>query len=277
MNDLIAWLTTNSTLMIRIGFTAILLLSVVYIYRHFFITKTTEVGGKKNTAAGSSEADANGDEASDTKGPSKTSAESAATDTTQLREKIEVLSKENSQLKNRVTEMQSELLHTQKKLEQSAEVASATKTEGSAEAGEESDGSDLSEMRKKMEQLESRLAEYEIIAEDISEIGQLRQENADLKQQLAGSIPATEFEPEPEIQIEPELSSDQLLDEMLAESESNRIQNEEVPAEELATEPESPSAVPTQSIKLISEKEVSKTEKELMTQFEETNRQKKGS
>jgi hypothetical protein len=223
--------------------------------------------------------------------------------------------------------MQSELLNaqtnaqpniqpnTQEKSEQSAEpdMASAEVRESTAGDGAASD-QELSEMRQTIEKLESRLAEYEIIAEDISEIGQLRQENADLKKQLtsgpaAVSAPATtaksetakretagpetaELETaavtedviadtiedviEPAAAEEEALNSDQLLDEILAESKANRALTDSSDIPPDATEPES--AAPSgQSMKLVSEKEVTKTEKELMAQFEETNRQKKGS
>ncbi len=77
------------------------------------------------------------------------------------------------------------------------------------------------QMVVKVKELESRLSEYEIIADDIAELSQLRADNAKLKEQLSkvqGSAPAAAeiLEPKPVAAATEELSAQAAIDALFA-------------------------------------------------------------
>jgi hypothetical protein len=244
MNDFINWIAVNDTLLIRVGFTAVLVLVIVYIYRFFFVPKInipvdesqTKVIIEKSTQV-------------ENKPAEEKAASFDLSVVAKKTEEIESLKAELAKLKIQAADSEKEISSLKEKAEmQSAETAganeeNATRSEAAsmATSNNEASNSDLvSNLNSKIEQLESRLAEYEIIAEDISEISQLRQENAELKKKLAAEPTA--------------LTED-----------TETAQPEEVIADEPIATAE---AVSTEAIRLVSEKDVSESEIELINQFE---------
>lgn len=188
MNAIITWVAINNTLLIRIGFSAVVILVLVYIFRFFFMPPVSVV---KDEGVGS--------------GLSK------AVDGQQNRSDMNI--EELAELQLEVESLKSEL----KKAidEKSRIVANASNLSAAAgasalgTAGQSiQEGADLttptalsnknnmqedveqklatdSALTKKLSDLEARLSEYEIIAEDIAEIGKLKQENENLKIKIA--------------------------------------------------------------------------------------------
>lgn len=118
-------------------------------------------------------------------------------------------------------------------VQSSASLASKSQT-SEANASVESETSINPEVVKvneamvvKVKELESRLAEYEIIADDIAELSQLRADNAKLKEQLSQSQtsnlkPSTESQPPEEsmaaVQSSADLSGQAMVDALFAEA-----------------------------------------------------------
>lgn len=75
----------------------------------------------------------------------------------------------------------------------------ASPAEVSAPASEVGGSADLTEeianYKKKIEELETRLSDYEVIAEDISDLHRLREENEKLKAQVSGTDVSNQVEP----------------------------------------------------------------------------------
>lgn len=178
MNDIIGWLATNNALMIRIGFSAVAVLVVAYVFRLFFMPRDVE---KVVTA--------------------DSMATSSATGSMNIEELAE-LQTEIDTLKEKVKMIETEKIELQKQLyEQPVTLETATasspdsvvkvapqidpvnRAEGSADSLNKMNV-EHGELIEKIQQLEARLAEYEIIAEDIADVGLLKSENAELKLQL---------------------------------------------------------------------------------------------
>ncbi len=175
MNELINWVARNNTLMIQSGFTIVLLLVVIYIYRLFFVD-------------------------------SGTSAVSAAdqSDVGQISQKIDLLLQQHKsegalrmssgtaeagsnsadvdRLRAEINTLRSALNESEKKVFDMSPTAAIDPSafEENNEAIEK-----MTEMKLKVEKLEARLEEYDIISEDIAELSQLRAENAEMKKKLA--------------------------------------------------------------------------------------------
>ena len=266
MNDIINWIAINNTLMIRIGFIAILILLVIYIFRFFFIPKIIIVNESLDLKETKNITEKN-KESEHTESDEPIFEEKLETITNQNFAEIEKFKFEVSKLKSQLSE--SEALVSQL---QTTNVASEENENGPAGINESPAMDEEAavvevkkKLNKKIEQLESRLSEYEIIAEDISEIGQLRKENAELKQKLDKEAATVETASEELFEINesvPETSeiSDAVLEAMLQTPENS------TPPDENASS----------SIKLTSEKVVTKSERELIDQFEEIS-SKKGS
>ena len=248
MNNFINWLAVNNTLMIRIGFTAILGLLVVYVFRYFFVPKVTLVNenesGSERTIKATSidEADLEKRRMVEEKQAQYYASE------------IEKHLIENARLKDQL--MDSNTLVTELKEKNQAlsdvnqalgEAASTPTPADPKVAGTESDPEFVSELKNKVSSLESRLSEYEIIAEDISEIGQLRKENADLRKKLsaepepnAESLPEDELiaaEINPEIQDIP-IAESEVVALVVAEPVNEQIESVEVQPEATIEEPQ---------------------------------------
>lgn len=155
MNKVIDWLATNNTLMIKIGFTSVLLLMVVYAFRFFFVPRINVVAGaeedkpksdskkeksekkqKSEDTAGAelSEAVNPAPETSKLEGaaveqaPAKTEVTEAAaaavatgnaTDSEEFKQKLQEIQKlkdENAQLKTQASEAQSKVTELESKL-----------------------------------------------------------------------------------------------------------------------------------------------------------------
>jgi hypothetical protein len=190
MNDLIGWLTTNNTLMIRIGFSAVAVLAVAYVFRVFFMPRNVEKAVvaddmKASSATGSM----NIEELAELQ-----------TEIDTLKEKVKVIENEKIELQKQIrvppVSLEADVIsstndETQNKSKNDpAAAAQSTEalTQMTAEHGE---------LVVKIQQLEARLAEYEIIAEDIADVGQLKSENAELKVKLEEALLKTA---EPKIQ-----------------------------------------------------------------------------
>lgn len=281
MNDIINWIATNDTLLIRIGFTAILVLVIVYVYRFFFVPKINIVA-EASTAV-------NTDKPSGTESgkpaDEKTGAAPQSFDLSVVAKKTE----EIENLKLELTKLKTQVGDSEKIIADLKEQAAAQPMPAQAENGGTSSGTNaagasadpdlIATLNGQIEQLQNRLAEYEIIAEDISEISQLRQENSELKKKLgASSATVSEAPVEVEKKSEPvaefnEPSQDPIVEEPPPEETpvEEVAVNEEVAEIAAAPETESEKAerVSAESIKLVSDKEVTSTEKELINQFEE--------
>lgn len=239
MNDIINWIATHNTLMIRTGFTAILVLIIIYMYRFFFVAKVEVVPeamkAKQKT------------EASEAAAEKSLALEVHAAEINSKNNEIESLKAEAVKLKTQLTDAESQIENLKAgggaESANSAEPAPAAAPTPTSDA-EGADTDLIASLNAKIAQLQARLTEYEIIAEDISEIGQLREENSELKKKLnEGAASAkTETIEAPEIELEtssePELNSNEM--------------------------------------NLVSEKDVSENEKQLLDHFEEAA-QKKGS
>ena len=194
MNELINWMARHNTLMIQSGFTIVLILSVVYVYRLFF---SSQSGGESaEDLTGLNEKLAQLIQQQTQRGASVT-ARPEAGDTPQAGAvpasvEVEAMQKEIAQLK--------EQLHVAEK-----KIFELTPTDGSvpvaeaASAGTSSsksvssleDEAQTSALKAKVQELEARLSEYDIIADDIAELSQLRADYALLKkknEELAAQV-----------------------------------------------------------------------------------------
>lgn len=190
MNELINWVAQNNSLMIQSGFTIILVLVVVYIYRMFFIPDEVETEASSEVALLNQKIN----QLLDQQTKAALSGQSAATldengepqDVEKLKSEIFKLRELLNESEKKVFEMaptgKAEVVATpaQQQTVDSVEAASKDKTT-SAESGAQ-----VAELNTKIQQLETRLAEYDIIAEDIAELSQLRSENSEMKKKLEG-------------------------------------------------------------------------------------------
>ncbi len=207
MNELINWVARNNTLMIQSGFTIVLLLLVVYIYRLFFVS---------------------------------TGATSGATgDVNQLNDKIEQLLQQKlspsaggtaggaesageiERLRAEITTLKATLNESEKKVFE----LTPTTDQGALEANNINQEQIL-ELTKKIENLEARLAEYDIISDDIAELSQLRAENSEMKSKLGAA--GTEAS-------SPPITKDSAESEDL-EVDADFTQQEESPPPDVSTE-----------------------------------------
>jgi regulator of replication initiation timing len=190
MNDIINWIALNNSLMIKIGFSAVVLLLAVYVFRFFFMPSISVVENAVKSDSPKPNSDMN----------------------------IEEL----AELQAEVDTLKAKLKELQKGEQKAAAAQAATPSAGletvtpSAPAAQDADPSAAKELKEKIRVLESRLSEYEIIAEEIAEIGKLKQENEDLKQKLKAA-PEKNAEVATEQTIEEPLGnpSDQEIDDLL--------------------------------------------------------------
>jgi len=270
MNDIINWVALNNTLMIRIGFSAVVLLLVVYAFRFFFMPSISVV-------------------ASETASKDKDAKSSEDVHIEELAE----LQSEIDTLKAKLKEIQSA------EPKPAAGAVAATGGAGLEAVNPSEPGvaavndSAAKELKEKIKTLEARLSEYEIIAEEIAEIGKLRIENLKLKELLARgpaeSKPSEDFiEPSTEAAPAEEAVSDNEIDALLGAVDENTAADAENPlaAEDSATEAVlggvsvaedeaiavsgMAEASPEKELFIIhSEVEVTEEEKELIASFEQ--------
>lgn len=267
MNEIINWLALNNTLMIRIGFSAVILLIVVYVFRFFFVPSVKQV----SEVAESSDADVSKVEVSK---PESTSSDSISS------EELTKLQAEISTLKYKLKEAEAEknTLAAQSVSASSAVSAGAAGVEMVSESQANSakapvaDTTAQKELEEKVKMLEARLQEYEIIAEDIAEVGRLRQENETLKAkitQVATEVSVAEVaQPEPEVQAEP-VTED--LSEASQEASASDLLDSYVSAKTTPVEVNDMSR-----IVITSDVEVTPEEKNALNDFENFQMKKKG-
>ncbi|MGZ3726659.1 MAG: hypothetical protein ACXWQQ_12700 [Pseudobdellovibrio sp.] len=213
MNAIINWVALNNTLLIRIGFSAVIILILVYAYRFFFVPEISVVETEQSRAA---------------KSAAKAGSDLNIEELAELQLEVENL---KSQLKQAVAEKAAASVSSVGSTEAMATPASAgldMVAEQTKQLLEERTKSEK-ELSDKVKNLEARLSEYEIIAEDIAEISKLKQENESLKTKLAeneaapvkaraadpAEVPRTETPPETfqeEVQIEEVMAVDEAVD-----------------------------------------------------------------
>ena len=299
MNNFINWVAVNNTLMIRIGFTAILALLVIYVFRLFFLPKVNLVNELPDSESSDVAKPGGKLDEDDLEKRKMVEQKQAQYYTNEIEKSLIEVSKLKDQL------MDTNVIVADLK-EKNLELTNQTKNVV-VEASAAGDPEDVAGLKNKVESLEARLSEYEIIAEDISEIGQLRKENAELKKQVElTQAAAVELPlPDPELELEPEpvpepeivakpaavesLDEGQIADLLQAmeatssdapEDLSGLIEEvrlgdpviEENVVEEIKIE-ETTAASP---IRLVGDKEVSAGERDMLDHFEEISK-KKGS
>lgn len=236
MNELINWVALNNTLMIRIGFSAVLLLLIAYVFRYFFVPKIDVVTQAEEAAAMEELA-----AAKDAKSINEIPAEIEQGRT----EEIINLKAEVETLKSQI-----------QTLPKATGVAAATAAASAANtAANTAAAAPVNEnaLVTKIQTLEARLSEYEIIAEEIAEIGLLREENAAMKAKLAAA--GSEAAPSVEVPLVEEPAADG--------PDSKYDAYEKVPPPE-----------PESQLVITSEVEVSLDEQALINDFEEMIRKK---
>jgi hypothetical protein len=175
MNAIINWLALNNTLMIKIGFSAIILLIVVYVFRFFFVPRVKQVSDPSELVD-SEDLTPNKNEA-----PKDTAVAFASEDITKLHAEI-------STLKYKLKEAEAEKASLANQATTSGSVGNAAAAGAGLEMVSEATTQNTAaqgELEEKIKLLEARLSEYEIIAEDIAEISKLRQENEELKAKIS--------------------------------------------------------------------------------------------
>ena len=242
MNELINWVALNNTLMIRIGFSAVLLLVIIYVFRYFFIPRISFVTQAEEAAAA--------DEAQTAK-EQKPAVETLAAEEQARTEEIEVLKAEVESLKAQIQELPAAAVSAV-----AATIATTAAPAPFSVAGTTAPPVKEDELVTKIQSLEARLSEYEIIAEEIAEISILREENAELKARLAGALIPEAIEPEA---VAEPMAETELLEPITTNYDADE-KNPPVEAES--------------QLVITSEVEVSQDEQALINDFEEMIRKK---
>lgn len=180
MNEIINWIAQYNTLVIQVAFSIVLLLILIYVYRLFFVNSgssgsiesSTELGELNQKLAQLLE----GQKASGIQVIEKVvPAVAAVGGASDAVSEIEQLKAENAKLRTQLNESEKKVF----------ELTPIAGPEDSLKDDEPKiDPAQVVELNKKIEELQSRLSEYDIIADDIAELGQLRAENADLKRKM---------------------------------------------------------------------------------------------
>ena len=189
MNEIITWSAQHNTIVIQVVFSIVLLLILVYVYRLFFVNSATPGAGEssveltevnqkldqlleqqKNSGIQVIEKVIPVQVDADVKAVADAMAAPAANSA-----ELDQAKAENAKLKAQLNELEKKLFEL-------------TPTAGAEAAAQDDsskvDSAQLVELNKKIEELQSRLSEYDIIADDIAELSQLRAENAELKKKI---------------------------------------------------------------------------------------------
>jgi len=164
MENVLQFIANYNTQIIKGGFAIVFLLLIIYVYRLFFVASATAPEGSLNT-------DALEQKLNQLLENQKTKA------ATEPAEVSDVATAEIDRLKLEVYGLKQQLAEAEKKAVEV--VATAAPSAPAADPNTPSPA-----QAELIKSLESRLAEYEIIAEDIAELTQLRNENTSLKAQL---------------------------------------------------------------------------------------------
>lgn len=156
------------------------------------------------------------------------------------------------ELQKKLTELQNQLNQQvqatntitgeKKKLE---EQLAAAKANAGAGGGEGADPAELDTLKKKIAELEGRLAEYSVIEDDLANLKRLQQENAELKKQLGGAAPAVAA-PAAEAATEDEAPAAAEAAEAKPDEDASAEADAAEPEVEAAAEAEAPTDTPTQ-------------------------------
>ncbi len=285
MNELINWVSLNNTLMIQICFTVVLVLLVVYVYRLFFVVSS----GPAETSSGNFEVSQlnqkieqllqqkiDGQSNANSNPGNVSSGQVASAASSSDRAEVQQLRAEVSTLRNALNESEKKVFD----MSPSATSDAAGLVEN--KIGEEK----AAELSAKVEQLEARLAEYDVIAEDIAELSQLRSENSELKKRLNLSddtmMMDSVSENPAEVNIDSHSSEQPLsqntIDELLGESvdlpkEFSAVESQEdtqvpdiIPEAKSTSKPEGPAKVEPFISELNSE--ILDVEKSVLNEFE---------
>ena len=192
MEKAIYFLAAYNPQIIQAGFAVVLLLIIVYVYRVFFMATDSTVDSADFNHSPAIEQKLN-QILEQQKSKSTGGAATNSTSTARSHNAEEEIDK----LKAEIYNLRQQLNETEKKVfdggsatsEQFAGVSSGSRTSSdNGGAGAISEAAH-EEFVVKVKELESRLAEYEIIADDIAELSQLRADNARLKEQLSNFQP----------------------------------------------------------------------------------------
>jgi DNA repair exonuclease SbcCD ATPase subunit len=217
MENVLQFIATYNTQLIKAGFGIVFLLLIVYVYRLFFVTSAATTGG----AVGS---DAIEQKINQLLENHKLKSGSASPEDAA---EVDRLKAENLNLKQQVEEVQTK-------------IASSAQTPEAIESNKQ--------QLEQIKSLESRLAEYEIISEDIAELTQLRAENAKLKEIVAGQSeqPANDVQADADGKSADEKEIEEAIAQAAAAAELSAAEKEIAEVQGFASEPVVQSA-PTES------------------------------
>lgn len=181
MEKTLHFIALYNSQIIQVGFGIVFLLIVVYVYRIFFMSNVTEGRGadhfntevleeklniiidqqKQRSAVATGSA------------PAPRSSEEGASP------------EEVDKLKSEIYNLRQQIADTEKNASDSKSKNSGGGASSTVKVESAADSAKSVQLEAKISDLQSRLSEYEIIADDIAELSQLRTENAKLIQELA--------------------------------------------------------------------------------------------
>lgn len=138
---------------------------------------------------------------------------------------------ETDKLKSEIYNLRQQLTESEKKIATTAVAPAVNSVVSSAEGVADAIQADAI-MAVKVKELESRLAEYEIIADDIAELSQLRADNLKLKEQISkiqtsGSAEPPSVEPSAvKKESSQDLSGQAMVDALFAEASGGTTESE---------------------------------------------------
>ena len=198
MGHFLDWYSKHNTLLIQILFGVIGLLLCFLIYKIFF--------GAQEAVAEEGGASLKGLEDKLAQMIESSKNKSTSAGTTEAQEEVEKLRTEIYGLRQSLKEKEDQIqaASTAPVTTEAAPIAAAT-------AGSVQDLAQIEEYKKKIEELETRLSDYEVIAEDIADLHRLREENDKLKAQIdgLGAINTAVLESKP-VEVESALVSNEL-------------------------------------------------------------------
>lgn len=230
MEKVLHFLSYYNTQIIQSGFAIVFLLIIIYVYRAFFMASTGAEDAETTSTSGLEQKLNQILEQQRIK-PGATadvSSGNAVTKSIITEQEVDKLKSEIYNLRQQLNDAESSasLANSSVKKSQSLESTTTDEVEVSYDLQE----AKVNEaMTVKVKELESRLAEYEIIADDIAELSQLRADNTKLKEQLSqlqsSNVQSSEIPSAPENVPEPvaaaasnDLSGQAMVDALFAEA-----------------------------------------------------------
>lgn len=189
MNEIITWAAQHNTIVIQVVFSIVLLLVLVYVYRLFFVNSAA--AGSGDTSAEFTEVNQKLDQLLEQQKSSgiqviekvvpapveATATKSDETTGTASSAELDQANAENAKLKAQLNELEKKVF----------ELTPAAGADSGSGEDSKANAEKMAALNKKVEELQSRLSEYDIIADDIAELSQLRADNAELKKKLENS------------------------------------------------------------------------------------------